>query len=249
MTRRSTALLFALFVSAQADTLTLRDGTTVTGSWVGIGANQIRFLVSDSVQAYPRSDVSGVTFGDAVPPPPATPPPPSPVQPPSEAAPPPRAISNSHEPEIIGAVYFRDAAGKLIPLERTQGTSNRSRIGFPASGREYWEVDGARSPVRAKSGQKMLFVIRLANGLDPNKIPLYPLEVKKANRRTEFDPKDKTKTAPLTLLVNVTKIGESYGLTPDKDLPAGEYAFSPINSNDAYGVLWGPVVRNGSQFS
>jgi hypothetical protein len=55
-----------------------------------------------------------------------------------------------------------------------------------------------------------------------------PLEANIASRRTKFDPKNKT--APLTLLLNVTKVGEStYGLTPVRDLEAGEYTFSPTN--------------------
>jgi hypothetical protein len=92
---------------------------------------------------------------------------------------------------------------------------------------------GASSPARLKSGQKMLFVIRLANGIDPTTFSLFPLETKNGSRRTESDPGNKT--APLTLMFNVTRIGESsYGLAPLQDLAAGEYAFSPKNSDDAY---------------
>jgi len=62
MTLRSTALLFALLLSARADTLTLRDGTTVTGTWLGVAAGQISFRVNNQVRTYPRSDVSEVIF-------------------------------------------------------------------------------------------------------------------------------------------------------------------------------------------
>jgi len=73
MTWRSTALLFALLVSARADTLTLRDGTTVTGTWLGAAAGQISFRVNNQVRTYPRSDVSEVIFSaDQAAPPPNT---------------------------------------------------------------------------------------------------------------------------------------------------------------------------------
>jgi hypothetical protein len=62
VTWRATALLFALLLSARADTLTLRDGTTVTGTWLGAEAGQISFRVNNQVRTYPRSDVSEVIF-------------------------------------------------------------------------------------------------------------------------------------------------------------------------------------------
>src|SRR5260370_39632900 len=74
------------------------------------------------------------------------------------------------EPESIGAVYLQDQSGTLTQLERNKGIARRSE------GREYWEINGARSPVRLKSGQKMLFVVRLANGMDPSTFALLPLE-------------------------------------------------------------------------
>ncbi len=70
MIRHSTALLFALLLSARADTLTLRDGTTVTGTWLGAGAGQISFRVNNQVRTYPRSDVSEVIFSADQPAPP-----------------------------------------------------------------------------------------------------------------------------------------------------------------------------------
>jgi uncharacterized protein YcfJ len=130
--------------------------------------------------------------------------------------------NSGREPESIGAVYLQDQSGALTPLERNKGMAQRRE------GREYWELDGARSPVRLKSGQKMLFVVRLANGMDPSTFALLPLEAEIASRRTKSDPQNKT--VPLTLPLNVTKLGEStYGLTPVRDLEAGEYTFSPTN--------------------
>ena len=61
------AFVVAYGLSARADTLALRNGTTVTGSWAGADAQQICFLVQDQIQPYPRSEVSAVTFGDEQP--------------------------------------------------------------------------------------------------------------------------------------------------------------------------------------
>jgi hypothetical protein len=71
MTRYSTGLVFVLLLSARADILTLRDGTKVTGSWLGGDSEQIKFLVNDQIQRYPRSDVSEVNFGPEPAPPPS----------------------------------------------------------------------------------------------------------------------------------------------------------------------------------
>jgi hypothetical protein len=62
MKKYSTALLFACLVSAHADSLTFRNGTTVQGSWVGIDSREISFRVDGEIRKYPRSDVSKVTF-------------------------------------------------------------------------------------------------------------------------------------------------------------------------------------------
>jgi len=163
-------------------------------------------------------------------PPPASiaPPPPPPDQPP---VPPKTPINTVSEPDLIGVLYFQDPSGTLLSLEQNRGIPRRRASGN--SQQTYWEMAGASSPVRLKSAQKMLFVIRLANGIDPKSFSLFPLETKNDRRRTKSDPRNLT--APLTLLLNVTKIGEStYGFTPVTSLGAGEYAFSVKNSDDAY---------------
>jgi hypothetical protein len=94
-------------------------------------------------------------------------------------------------------------------------------------------MDGPTSPVRIKGGQRILFVVQLANGIDPGTYTLLPLETSSNLRRSKSEPG--TSAAPATLLLNVTKVGDSiYGLTPDRDLAAGEYAFSPSTSHNAY---------------
>jgi hypothetical protein len=213
MTKHAIALLFVLLVTAHADTLTLRNGSSVTGTWLGAEANQITFLVDGQPRSYPRPDVLRVTFGSE----------------------PPKAASGI-DPEIIGAIYVQRDSGVLAPLERTQAMVHSSATinagGYKVPGR-YWEMDGAKSPVRIKSGQKTMFVVRLSYGMDPGSYILSPLEARSDSRRTKADPKNRN--APLSLPLKVTKVGESsYGLTPATDLPPGEYAFNPNTSNDVY---------------
>jgi hypothetical protein len=128
------------------------------------------------------------------------------------------------EPDLIGAVYFRDEAGKLTLLEPIKPELES------ASGQQ-WELAGATSPVRIQSGAKLLFVVRLANGIDPATFMLASLETKKDIRRLTPSPRG----APVAMRFNVTKFGESsYGLTPATDLPPGEYAFLRKDFSDSY---------------
>ena len=203
---RSFALLCTLFLCARADTLTLHNGAAVNGSWVGIDGGQISFLVENRVRTYPRSDVSAVVFR-------------------TEAAAP--STPSNPEPAIPGAVYFRDDSGTLIPLERNTGNPVGTRL------KPYWEMAGARSPVRLRASRKMVFFLRTADSIDPGTYSLVVLETRQVNRRTRFDVNNNKSL--LALNFSVAKLGESlYSLTPVNDLAAGEYAFSPGNSNDAY---------------
>jgi len=63
MTRRWLVLPFVWLISANADTLIFRNGAKLTGSWVSVDAEQVRFMVDGQVHAYSRADVSAVTFG------------------------------------------------------------------------------------------------------------------------------------------------------------------------------------------
>jgi len=216
MTRRRLVLPFVWLISAHADTLIFRNGAKLTGDWVGLDAERVKVMVDGQIQAYSRVDVSAVTFAGE----PANR---------TENAPAARAPA---EPANIGVVYLQDESGALWPLERNQGiqrTGGRSR----EAGVAYWEMAGAKSPVRLKSGQKMLFVVRLANGIDPATFSLFPLDTRQGERRTRSDPRNRS--TPLQAALNIMNVGEvSYGLTPVNPLPPGEYAFSATNSNDAY---------------
>jgi hypothetical protein len=227
---RATVLLLALTLSAYADTVTFRNGTIVTGTWLGIDGGQIKFQVNDQIQVYPRSDVSAVTFGEPAPEkplPPLTPPPPPDVSPGAPVG------SGVQEPEKIGAVYLRDPTGKLVPLERVQARWQSHRSLGVDTVIHYWEIEGATSPVRLKSSQEMLFVVKLASGIDPSVFQLFPLARKKDTRRIKNDIKNGTEY--LTLPLDVKKYGESsYSLTPANALAPGEYSLSSKQSNDGY---------------
>jgi hypothetical protein len=68
------SLLLALSMIVRADSLSLRDGRVLTGSWAGISEGKISFLSNGQLQEFPKSDVLQVTFGEESPPPQAKPP-------------------------------------------------------------------------------------------------------------------------------------------------------------------------------
>jgi hypothetical protein len=156
-------------------------------------------------------------------------------------------VSNSGvvEPELIGAVYFQNESGKLIPLERAEFQTKlvRPRGVKKARPQQQRELEGPASSVRLKSGEKMLFVVKLANGIDPNTLFLSVLETNEDKRRMK--PSAEIKNVFKLVRFNVTKFGESsYGLTPDKDLADGEYAFIRSHGDDAYCFGVGAATGN-----
>src|SRR5579884_535750 len=101
MLRHITVLLCAGSAMLYADMLTLRNGTTVQGTYAGGDTRSIKMLVGDHVQVYQVGEVTNLVFGDtggdqsayAAPQAPAYPqatstPPPSPAYPQAEATPP-----------------------------------------------------------------------------------------------------------------------------------------------------------------
>jgi len=94
--RRSLLLYLAVALSARPDTLVLRNGVSVTGAWAGVNSGEVSFLVNNSLQTYPRSDVLSVAFGPA------------------------QLAGKTPAPELIGVLYFQDTSQKLVPLERAK---------------------------------------------------------------------------------------------------------------------------------
>lgn len=57
-------VLFLLSVSAFADSLALKDGRVLSGTYLGGSTMAVRFLVGDRVETYPIGAVDRITFGD-----------------------------------------------------------------------------------------------------------------------------------------------------------------------------------------
>lgn len=85
----ATLALGALSI-AYADTITLKDGRSVSGSFLGGDARQVRMAVGDRVQSFSIADISRIDFGsaDSMPAPSAATPPPPPPAPAAAATPP-----------------------------------------------------------------------------------------------------------------------------------------------------------------
>jgi hypothetical protein len=231
--------------AAQPNDLILRDGTHVAGRWWSVDATNLHFLVNNQLQHYPRSDVLGVTFGNAtLPPPPApapaTPPPTTsaPAAPratpaptlarPSASAQPAASPRDLRQPEEIGMVYSWN--GKVLtPLERTQAVEHKSRSA------QYWEIPAPRSRVRLDEASSLVFILRLPKGVDPVSYSLFPLLTVGGARRTQSESGGRggLSTWPVDIEINDSSSLITYALRV-RDLPTGEYSFSPSASNDGY---------------
>lgn len=229
--------------AAQADTLILKDGTHVTGRWWSVDASHVHILVNNQLQHYPRPDVSAVTFGGATLPPPSTPPSATSPQPPTSAAqpapaptltrpsgsaPPPAPSRGLSQPEEIGMVYFWN--GRILtPLEHSQAVERKK------GSTQYFEMPAPQSSVRLKEASSLVFIVRLPKEVDPASYSLFVLATVDGSRRTQSRPGRRGVLA--TWPVDIEKNDESslitYALTV-RDLPTGEYSFSPSSSNDGY---------------
>jgi hypothetical protein len=217
MIARITAVTLGLLAASQADTLRLRNGAAVTGTWLGGTANEVRFMVDDRVQRYPRADVVAVEFtstgvSNTI----------APVDP---VAPPPVL-----EPSVSGVPFMRGASG-FISLERTYAmlAHNNPMYGM---GPSVYRIQGPQSPVRVRRGDKIVFVLRLNSGDDPRRFELYQLESRMNYRQTQ---PSMGGGRPPALPVTINKISDyTYEISPARQLFPGEYSFSPINSSESY---------------
>jgi hypothetical protein len=245
---------------AQPNTLILNDGTHVAGRWWSIDATNMHFLVNNQLQHYPRHDLSWVTFGNAtLPPPPehSTPSSAASAQPPARAAQPARAPTLARssadappepptltrpsgsappsasqrglsQPEEIGMVYFWNGR-VLSPLEVNQAVEHRS------GSTQYWDMPAPQSRVRLSEASSLVFIVRLPKEVDPASYSLFPLVTVNGRRRTRSQ--TGRRGGLVTWPVDIEKKDASslitYALTV-RDLPTGEYSFSPSSSNDGY---------------
>jgi hypothetical protein len=212
MITRFTILALALAMSSRADTLRLRNGSTVNGSFLGGTTDDIRFLVDDEIQHYARARVAEIIFGSG--------------DAPSAAPAAPRVDTG---PDIVGAPFLRGSSG-YIPLEREIGMMSRGG-GMYGMGATVYRIQGPRSPVRVRQGNRIVFVVRLNPGADPRQFQLYILESRMGYRQTQPTMGGTPPGLPLT----INEVGGSvYEITPARALYPGEYAVSPMNSSESY---------------
>jgi len=104
------AFITASFLSTGfADMLTLKDGRTINGTYLGGSARQIRMEVGDDIQTFEIERISGIQFGSG-----AT----APAAPPADPAPPPRRERTSvFRPESTGETVAQPPG-----IELPQGT-------------------------------------------------------------------------------------------------------------------------------
>ena len=211
MIARFTITAFVLAMTCQADTLRLRNGASVTGSFLGGSADEVRFMVDDQVQRYPRADVAAVIFTSIADP------------------------NGCRRPDRYGTRYRRRA----VPAwsvgtdparkgDRYDVSHRRRRVW---NGGTVYRIQGSYSPVRVKQSDRIVFVVRLSPGADPRRFQLYRLEPRMNYRQTQPTMGGTPPSLPLT----INKTGDSvYEITSPRGLYPGEYAISPFNSSESY---------------
>ena len=179
--------------------------------------------------AQPPANAAPPARAPAAPRPSTAPPPqpPAPARPSGGTAAAGPARGQSH-PNEIGMVYSWN--GKVvIPLERNRAVEHGS------GSSQYWEMAGPRSSLRLNEDTTLVFVVGLPPGVDPASYSLFLLETVDGNRRTRSQ--QGRRAGPATWPVEIVKQNEAsintYVFTV-RDLPAGEYSFSPSSSNDGY---------------
>jgi hypothetical protein len=212
MIGRFSIVALVLAMSSQADTLRLRNGSIVNGVFLGGTADDVRFSVNDQVQHFARADVAGIIFSSIIAP--------------SAGS---EAPVIDRDPDVAGAPFLRGSSG-LIPLEREIGMTSRGG-GIYGGGATVYRIQGPRSPVRVRQGDRLVFVVRLNPGSDPRQFQLYRLESRMGYRQTQ----PAMGGTPPSLPLSINRISDSvYEFTSARTLYPGEYAFSPMNSNESY---------------
>jgi hypothetical protein len=217
---RFTLMTVVLATSISADTLRMRDGSVVNGSFLGGTSYDIRFLVNDEVRHFARAHVAEIVFGSD-----------SALASPSPDSRRPAAGAPRVDPgpDYAGAPFLRGSNG-YIPLEREVGMMMRGG-GMYGMGGVVYRVQGQRSPVRVRQGDRIVFVVRLSAGGDPRQFQLFRLEPRMGYRQTPPG----MGGGPTPLPTTINQVGDSvWEIIPVRVLYPGEYAVSPTNSNESY---------------
>jgi hypothetical protein len=95
-----------------------------------------------------------------------------------------------------------------------------------------YTLSGAASPVRTPLAEP-IFLIRVEK-LNPDKLALYPLEVKNGSREVYFPDRPK-KNSVRPVHTMVTRVADGlYRLEANEGLENGEYALSPEGTNQVF---------------
>jgi hypothetical protein len=125
-------------------------------------------------------------------------------------------------------VYFWNGKA-LFPLEHSQAVERKS------GSTQSFEMPASKSRIRLEEGPYLVFILRLPQGVAPASYSLFQLETVDGSRRTRSQPGrgGGLATWPVDIEINNKSSLITYALTA-RDLPPGEYSFSPSSSNDAY---------------
>jgi hypothetical protein len=185
----------------------------VIGDFLGGTAEDIRFSVDGQIQHFARANVVEIVFGNGA------------AEVPSGASEPDWITRG---PDYADAPFLRGASG-FIPLEREVATPSRGG-GMYGMGAPVYRIQGARSPVRVRQGDRIVFVVRLSRG-DARQFQLFRLDARMGYRQIQSS----MGGMPASLPVTINRVGDSvYEIIPARPLNPGEYAVSPVNSNDSY---------------
>ena len=147
------------------------------------------------------------------------------------------SASNLPEPEIIGAVYFYDAAHKLMALEKSTATmrTHTKALGYGGA-QTTFEIDGDKSKVRINSGNAPAFIVNTGGGTGDGFV-LYKVETKKGKRQAiaaTFSSFSGMKGSKGIMPVDVKMVKPNiFQLIPSATLDKGEYFFAGKSAGNA----------------
>lgn len=167
---KATGLIVLLGALAFADTLTLRDGTTVEGSYVGGDSRHVRMLVGSDVQTFELSRVRSLQFGDSKA---------SAAPDPAAEASPAAVASEDGAPPRMKRQHVDETTSDVAATAATAAPAQNSGGGFiPATGSAQGPVTQAAAPAQAGDGTAQQaaavptgteLVVRLDDAVDSQK--------------------------------------------------------------------------------
>jgi len=241
MTKRILLSFFLFTAILSADTLIMRNGSSIDGSFVGGDNGSIRFAVGNQVNTYYLSDVESIRFGGASPqayaPPPNPPdnssPPPNPVSSQAGNYPPPQSRPPDNYPAPVNAPPNNLPLGIEVPA----GTQIVVRLIDPVNS----DRDSLGQTYRASVDQPVI-----VNG--QTVIPR-GVDVVAALIDTQKSGKIEGRTVLTLDLKSVTVNGRAYDIVttgvPESSSSRGERSAKVIGGTAALGAVIGAIAGGG----